>query len=126
MRFLGLIATSLLFASLAAAETPTYQQATILDIQKNDAQGVVHKQTDAAPPTDQARYDVKLQIGDTVYVCRYKRASDYVPSNWQAGKTVEARVGKHKHRIYLKDVSGTEVALPIVTREAAKGGEMAK
>jgi hypothetical protein len=32
---------------------------------------------------------------------------------------VDARVGPHKHRIYLKDVSGKEIALPIVTRRAA-------
>ena len=126
MRFLGLIASTLLLISFAAAETPTYQQATILDIQRNDAQGNVHKQTDAAPPTEQARYDVKVQIGDTIYVCRYKRASDYVPSNWEAGKTVEGRVGPHKHRVYLKDVSGKEVALAIVTRQPAKSDAMGK
>ena len=121
MRFLGLIATILLSVGLSLAQTVSYQPATILDIQQNDAQGVVHKQTDAAPPTEQARYDVKVQIGDTVYVCRYKHATDYLPSNWEVGKTVEGRVGPHKHRVYLKDVSGKEVALPIVTRQPAKG-----
>jgi len=126
MRFIGLIASTLLLVSFAAAETPTYQQATILDIQQNDAQGVVHKQTDAAPPTEQARYDVKVQIGDMIYVCRYKHATDYVPSNWAAGKTVEGRVGPHKHRVYLKDVSGKEVALPIVTRQPAKSDATGK
>ena len=126
MRFIGLIASTLLLVSFAAAETPTYQQATILDIQQNDAQGVVHKPTDAAPPTEQARYDVKVQIGDMIYVCRYKNATDYVPSNWVAGKTVEGRVGPHKHRVYLKDVSGKEVALPIVTRQPAKNDATGK
>ena len=126
MRFLSLIASTLLLVSFAAAETPTYQQATILDIQRNDAQGNVHKQTDAAPPAEQARYDVKVQIGDMIYVCRYKRATDYVPSNWEAGKTVEGRVGTHQHRVYLKDVSGKEVALPIVNRQPAKSGAMGK
>ena len=126
MRFLSLIASTLLLASFAAAETPTYQPATILDVKKNDAQGVVNKQTDAGPPTDQARYDVKVQIGDAIYVCRYKRAIDYVPSNWAVGKMVEGRVGSHKHRVYLKDVSGKEVALPIVTRQPAKSDAMGK
>ncbi len=126
MRVLGVIATGVLLVSLLAAQTVTYQQATILDIQANDAQGNVHKATDAPPPTDQARYDVKVQIGDMIYVCRYKHATDYVPSNWEVGKTVEGRVGPHKHRVYLKDVSGKEVALPIVTRQPAKGDSPGK
>jgi len=126
MRFLSLIASTLLLISFAAAETPTYQQATILDIQRNDAQGLVHKETDAAPPTEQARYDVKVQIGDMIYVCRYKHSTDFVPGNWEKGKTVEGRVGPNKHRVYLKDVSGKEVALPIVTRQAAKSDAMGK
>lgn len=73
-----------------------------------------------ARPTE-AAYDIRVQIGDMVYVGRYQRASDYVPSNWVVGQPVEARVGKHKHRVYLKDVAGKEVALPIVTRKPAKG-----
>jgi hypothetical protein len=132
MRFLAAIATTLLLISLSAAQTKTetpavtYQPATILEIQEQDAQGVVHKATDAAPPTEQARYAVKVQIGDTIYVGRYKRATDYIPSNWQVGKTVEGRVGPHKHRIYLKDVSGKEVALPIITKEPAKSDQSGK
>jgi len=126
MRFLGWTATTVLLVTLSAAQTPTYQQGTILEIQSRDGQGVVHKATDAPPPSGQASYDIKVQIGDMIYVGRYKHASDYVPGNWEVGKPVEARVGPHKHRIYLKDVSGKEVALPIVTRQPAKGAEMGK
>jgi hypothetical protein len=130
MRFLAVIATPLLFVSLAAAQTQpatvTYEPAKILDIQARDVEGNVHKATDAAPPIEQARYDVKVQIGDMIYVTRYKRASDYIPSNWEVGKTVEGRVGPHKRRVYLKDVSGKEVALPIVTRQPAKSDSAGK
>jgi hypothetical protein len=130
MRFLALTATTLLFASLAAAQTQpatvTYEPAKILDIQERDAEGNVHKATDAAPPIGQARYDVKVQIGDMIYVTRYKRATDYIPSNWEVGKTVEGRVDPHKRRVYLKDVSGKEAALPIVTRQQAKSDSAGK
>jgi hypothetical protein len=55
-----------------------------------------------------------------VYVGRYQNATDYVPSNWVAGQPVEMRVGTHKHRIYLKNMSGKEVALLIESKEPAK------
>jgi hypothetical protein len=128
MRFLASLAATVLLVGLSAAQTPapTYQQATILDIQSKTAHSAVHKATDAPAPTDQASYDITIQIGDTVYVGLYQHASDFVPSNWQVGKPVDARVGPRKHRIYLKDVSGKEVALPIITRKAAKSAPASK
>jgi hypothetical protein len=121
MRFYcGLVATIVLVASLSAATT--YQRGKILDIQAKGSPSAVHKATDAPPPPTAATYDIKVQIGDMVYVGRYQHASDYVPSNWVVGQAVDARVGKHKHRIYLRNVSGTEVALPIVTRQPAGSG----
>jgi len=119
-RLLSSAALVSLLAVVCLAQGQTYEQATILDIQRQDVDSLVHKETDAGPPPGQARYAIKVQIGDMVYVGRYKHATDYIPSNWEAGKTVEGRVGPHKHRIYLKDVSGKEVALPIITREPAK------
>jgi hypothetical protein len=124
MRFLGLIAITLLFAGLSAAQT--YQQGTVLDIQAKGARSAVHKATDAPPPADVAAYDVTVRIGDRVYVGRYEHASNYVPGNWQVGKPVEVRVGKHKHRIYLKNVAGKEVALAIVTRHPAQSPQTGK
>src|SRR5690348_14134893 len=109
---LGIVAAS------AHAQAPA---ATILDIQSRGTHSAVHKATDAPPPaTTEGDYDVTVQIGNMVYVGHYQHASDFVPSNWQVGKPVEARVGPHKHRIYLKDVSGKEIALPIMTRRPAK------
>jgi len=121
MRFYcGFLGSIVLLVSLSAAQTTTYQPAKILDIQAKGSPGAVHKATDAPAPPTAAAYDIKVQIGDIVYVGRYQHASDYVPSNWIVGQSVDARVGKHKHRIYLKNVSGTEVALPIVTRQPAR------
>ncbi len=98
----------------------TYQAATILKIQPKDSSSRVHKTTDAPPPSSEAAYDITVKIGDKEYVGRYRHASDYVPSNWEVGKTVDGRVGKHRHRIYLKDLAGKEVAMPIVQRAPAK------
>ena len=116
-----LVLPMLALTILCGAQTVTYQQATILDIQPPITQSTVHKATDAAPPPTAATYEITVQVGNMVYVGRYQRASDYLPSNWVVGKPVEMRVGKHKHRIYLKDVSGKEVALVIITRHVAQG-----
>ncbi len=126
MRGLGWIATTVLLASFSVAQNPAYQRGTILAIQSKSAHNAVHKATDAPPPADEATYDITVQVGDMVYVGRYQHASDYVPGNWVAGQPVDMRVGKNKHRIYLKDVSGKEVALPIVTRRPAKGAPAGK
>ena len=108
-------------ALLSRAQVPAIPAATILGIQAKNKSSAVHKATDAPPPaTTEGDYEITVQIGDMVYVGHYQHASDFVPSNWQVGKRVEARVGPHKHRIYLKDLEGKEVALPIVTRRPAK------
>jgi hypothetical protein len=133
MRFLAWIVAILLCLSFSAAQTSTpqtsapqtsnpqtYQKGTILAIQPQTANSTVHKATDAHTPEDESVYDVTVQIGDVVYVGRYQHASDFEPGNWEVGKEVDARVGPKKHRIYLKDVSGKEIALPIVTRRPAK------
>jgi hypothetical protein len=119
MRSLLAVTWTVLLVGLASAQTSAYQAATILSIQPKDSSSRVHKTTDAPPPSSEADYDVKVRIGNKDYVGRYRHASDYVPSNWEVGKTVEGRVGKHKHRIYLKDLAGKEVALPIVQRGPA-------
>jgi len=116
----GLLATIFLAVVFSTAQTTT-QRGTILAMQPTGSQSTVHKATDAPPPTNEAAYDITVQIGDMVYVGRYKHASDYVPGNWVVGQPVDARVGKHKHRVYLKDMAGKEVALPIVTRKPANG-----
>jgi len=101
------------------SKTPAYQRAEILAIQPRSNSSAVHKLTDAPPPSSEADYDITVKIGDKDYVGRYRHASDYVPSNWEVGKTVEGRVGQHKHRVYLKDLSGHDVAMPIIRRQAA-------
>ncbi len=113
------IAMTVLFATYVTAQPPEYQQVRILSIQPRGARANVHKLTDAPPPSSEADYDIGVQIGDMDYVGRYRHASEYVPGNWEVGKTVQGRVGKHRHRIYLKDMTGNEVAMPILSRQPA-------
>src|SRR5581483_9214605 len=115
----SMVVSIMLLVGLSSAQPLAYQAATILGIQPKDSSSRVHKTTDAPPPSSEADYDITVKIGDKDYVGRYRHASDYIPSNWEVGKTVEGRVGRHKHRIYLKDLAGKEVAMPIVQRAPA-------
>jgi len=117
---LSTLAVFVLLGSLAAAQAATYEKGSILDIQPRPNTSPVPQSTDAPPPPMQATYDLTVQIADMVYVSRYEHESDYLPSNWVVGQSVDARVGKHKHRIYVKDVQGHEVPLVIVTRHPVK------
>ena len=121
MRFatLSTLIALTLIGSLVAAQNVTYEKGAILDIQPKPGSSPVHKATDAPPPSMLSTYDLTVQIANMVYVGRYQHASEYLPSNWVAGQSVDARVGKHKHRIYLKNVQGKEVPLVIVTRHPA-------
>jgi len=126
MRFFhGLRLILFLLTVFAVTQAETYQSATILKIEPENPQSIVHKATDASPPPNQITYDVTVQVQNMVYTGRYVSASDYIPSNWEVGKPVEMRVGHHKHRIYLKDVAGKEVALRIIARRPAEGAPAA-
>ena len=72
--------------------------------------------TDAPAGSDVYRWDVSVQIGDTVYKARWKR---YDPSSlgWIKGKEVQVRTKGNV--LYLKKDDGTVVRGSIVGKTKA-------
>ena len=66
-------------------------------------------------------HDVSVRVGDTVVVGRYNSWTDYLPSTWTEGNSVEVRIGKHN--MYLKGPSADDFQLRIVSRRPRHEGK---
>jgi len=123
MRMWGLLTWLVILVAAASAQpkTKTYQTGTILSVQKEDANGGSYGKTDAPVRSTAFAYDVSVQVGDTVLVGRYQSATDYLPSTWTEGNSVEVSIDKH--RMYLKNSSAEDFDLRIVSRRPLSKGK---
>jgi hypothetical protein len=117
MRMSGLLTSLLILVASASAQPKTkpYQTGTILSVQRQEANGPSYRNDTEAPLRSNAfTYDVSVQMADTVLVGRYQSTTDYLPSNWTEGTSVEVRIDRH--RMYLKGPSAEDFELSIVSR----------
>jgi hypothetical protein len=101
-------------AASAQPKTKTYQTGIILSVQKEEANGGSYGKTDAPVRSTAFAYDVSVQVGDTELIGRYQSATDYLPSTWTKGDSVEVSIDRH--RTYLKGSSAEDFELRIVSR----------
>ena len=96
-----------------------YQAGTIRSIQRQEANGLSSSENTDAPLRSNAfTYDVSVQVADTVLVARYQSATDYLPSSWTEGNSIEVSI--YRHCMYLKDSSDEDFELGIVSRHAQR------
>lgn len=88
----------------AQSSTKQYQDGTIIAVEKQDGPASTGG-TDAPTASSADEYNISIQVGDTVYVCRYKSHSDQDLS-WTKGKAVQVRTGGSA--IYVKKANGKE------------------
>ena len=122
MKMWGLLTSILLVVAIAFAQpkTRSFQTATILSVQRQEANGVSYRKTDDAPLKSTVfTYDVSVKMDDTVLVGRYENPIDYLP--WAVGSSVQ--VSADKHRMYLKGPSSEEFELSIVSRRPVHKGK---
>jgi hypothetical protein len=97
---------------IAHSQTPQYQDGKIIAVKKlpsHDSAG--HTDTPMASEVDD--YEISIQVGDTVYVCRYVAHSDQDLS-WTHGKEGKVRIkGK---TMYVKRATGRETQASILRR----------
>jgi len=98
----------------AAAQGSNYQNAKILTVQKLPGSSGSSTGTDAPISAETDRYNVNIQLGDSVYTCR-ATAPGGSDLDWTQGKSVQAKVkGK---AMYLKRSNGAVVKLSIVGKK---------
>jgi hypothetical protein len=97
------------------SSTGPYEQGRVIKVQEQGvATGSYWGGTDAPlrEPVDQ--YQITLQVGDTVYTCRYAAATGSDLS-WLTERTRDVRV--EKESILLKRIGGEEEVCPIESKE---------
>lgn len=91
---------------LAGAQSPTkqYQDGKIIAVEKQAAPASTGG-TDAPMASSADEYKISIQVGDTVYICRYLSHSDQDLS-WTQGKDVQIRTSGSA--MYVKKATGKE------------------
>ena len=100
----------------AQSQSTQYQDGKIIAVNKLPAP-VSSEHSDAAGASQVEEYEVSIQVGDTVYLCRYASHSDQDLS-WTKGKEGQVRIkGK---TMYVKRASGKETRAAILRTTKAQ------
>jgi hypothetical protein len=103
---------------LAQSNKDSYQSGTIVSVDNVP----VHTSdggADAPLKSNVADHDVSIQVGHTVYVCRYHTVSDFDLS-WLRNKNVQVKIkGKV---MYVKRATGEDAKAQIVSTTKATSG----
>jgi len=88
----------------AQSSTTQYQDGKIIAVEKQAGPASTGG-TDAPVASSADEYKISIQVGDTIYICRYMSHSDQDLS-WTKGKDVQVRIGGSA--IYVKKANGKD------------------
>lgn len=112
---IGLLLACAVLLGLAQSNSDSYQSGTIVSVDNLP----VHASdagTDARLKPNVADHDVSIQVGDTVYVCRYHSLSD-VDLSWLRNKNVQVKI---KGKVMcVKRATGKDIEAQIVSTTKA-------
>ena len=95
-----------------------YQTGKIIAVDKLESQSnTMSSGTDAALSPGVTRFNLSIQLNDSVYVCRAKTQSDFDLS-WTNGREVQAKTKNNV--MYVKKADGKVVKLSIVSTKKAE------
>jgi hypothetical protein len=102
-------------SAVAQSQTTQYQDGKIIAVKKlPGSANPAH--TDAPASSEVDEYEISIQVGDTVYVCRYVSHSDQDLA-WTQGKEGQVRIkGK---TMYVKRATGKEAQASILRKTKA-------
>jgi hypothetical protein len=99
----------------AQSQTPQYENGKILSVKKLPGPASAGG-TDAPVASPVEEYDISIQVGDMVYLCRYMSHSDQDLS-WIEGKEAQVRI--KGNTMYAKRPTGKEAQANIRRRTKA-------
>jgi hypothetical protein len=100
---LCLLALTICVSGSALAESSDFQTGKIIDVETLAPSSTPSGGTDAPVASDVSRYNVSIQLADSVYVCRAKTSSAF-DLTWAKGKDVPAKVKGNV--MYVKRANG--------------------
>ena len=113
---LAFVVPSLFCTVLAQAQDNEYQTAKIVAVEQISADNAASG-TDAPMTPNVSRFNLSVELGEQVYLCRVKTISDF-DLNWANGREVQART---KNKVmYLKRPNGKVLKLSIVGTKKAQ------
>jgi len=113
---LAFVVPSLFCTVLAQAQDNEYQTAKIVAVEQISADNAASG-TDAPMTPNVSRFNLSVELGEQVYLCRVKTISDF-DLNWANGREVQART---KNKVmYLKRPNGKVLRLSIVGTKKAQ------
>ena len=107
---LSLLALTFCMPANSVAQSDDFATATVVEVNTLPTTGS-GSGGDAPLASDVTRYDLKIQLGDSVYVCRAKTSSS-LDLSWAKGKEIQAKVKGSV--MYIKRANGKISKLSIV------------
>jgi hypothetical protein len=95
---------------ICKAQGTDFQTGKIVTVEKLPGGTSTGSGTDAPIASDTNRYNLSIQLGDTVYICRVK-VSGAIDLDWVQGKDIQAKVDGKVMRV--KKANGKVVKLSI-------------
>ena len=120
--FLVLGALPFAFASSKHAQSNSYLEGTILQVEKHETtQRTTGSNPSDAPLPDPETYDydIAVRVNCRTYVARYQSWYDYVPANLSASQQVQLRLAHGT--MYVDVPNQKEVPMRIVSRHEDRG-----
>ena len=114
---LCLLALTICVSGSALAESSDFQTGKIIDVETLAPSSTPSGGTDAPVASDVSRYNVSIQLADSVYVCRAKTSSAF-DLTWAKGKDVPAKVKGNV--MYVKRANGKVSKLSILKTSKAE------
>jgi len=125
----GLVVCIALFAALCVlsasakeSQPKTYQQATVLRVDKHEGspQVTADNPSDAPMPDPETfAYDIAVHVNCGTYVGRYQSWYDYVPSVFTPNQKIQLRLTRSA--MYVPVPNQKEVQLSIVSKHIERG-----
>lgn len=116
VRIVLLVACVALSPLLCNAQASDYQSGKIIAVEKLPAAHTANTGTDAPLSAETDRYDLTIQIGDTLYTCRAKTPAES-HMDWVQGKDIQAKVSGKS--MSVKRANGKTTKLAIVETKRA-------
>jgi hypothetical protein len=115
---LSLVALIVCVSASALAESSDFQTGKIVDVETLEPSSTPNSGGADAPLTaDVSRYNVSIQLADSIYVCRAKTSSAF-DLTWAKGKEIPARVKGNV--MYIKRANGKVTKLSILKTSKAE------
>jgi hypothetical protein len=116
LKSMSVICLCLMTLPVLCETAPKYEVATVIDVKPHRAAGT--------KPSDVARYDVSIKVGDTVYVTLYTDTLGTGTVKYVVGRQLLVHVGTNT--VTFNDILGQSHEAPIISQTTVTSTKQSK